>query len=116
MAALLLLVLMGCEAPLSGGGESYDSIGAVAAAAECTEVEPEDEPMMFASETATCTLEGGDTVTINMFNNDEARDNYVKVGTANGAAYVLGGGWAIECENHNLQSVVADSTGGDTKG
>ena len=68
--------------------------------------------MEFASETGSCEAEGVPGVlTINLFNNNKARDSYIELGTSNGAVYVLGDGWVVECQTRGQQETIAQAIG-----
>ena len=118
LAALLLTTLTACgsSAPAADPEVTFKSMDDAALTLGCTKYAKSD-PMLFASETASCTGRGaiGD-VTINFFNNDKARDQYVKAGTSAGAVYVEGKAWVVECTTRTQQKAVVDSTGGVTKG
>jgi hypothetical protein len=113
--ALAALVLTACGS--SGGGSTgYADIDAVAQAAKCDSFSTDDDPMMFAAKSGSCTLPSGDDVYVSWFNNNEARDKYLDVGISNGAVYVYGDKWLIECQDADAQAEAAKSTKGDKKG
>jgi len=118
IASLLLLTACGSNGDSDSGSASsgYGSIEAVGKAAKCQPLEIRDDPMMFAIKTAGCTLPSGEDVAINWFANDTARDEYVDLGSSNGALYVTGSKWAIECNSAESQAEAAKSTKGDVKG
>lgn len=113
VTAALVLALMGCS--INDGGKHYDNLESVADKAGCTTYESEDQPMMYASETVTCAIPGEGNVTLNWFNNNKARDKHVEVGIGNGALYVVGDKWSVECRNPDQQHAVTDGTGGEER-
>jgi hypothetical protein len=109
LTALALVTLTACGG--SGDDKDYDSLKDVGQAAGCDPYTDVAEPMMYATETAECTLPSGD-VTLNWFNDNQARDQYVDLGTNNGAVYAIGDNWAAECQTEKQQAEVAEATGG----
>ena len=120
---LAAFLLAGCGAassdakPAAGKAPSYTDLRDLASALGCSGSYAHDpgNEVMYASDSATCSLASGE-VSLRLFNNDDARDNYVKIGMANGGAYVVGHGWAVECQNRAEQDEAAKGTGGTRKG
>lgn len=110
---LTALFLTACG---SSSGMNYEDIDAVANGAKCDSFTVDDEPMMFAAKSGSCTLPSSDDVGISWFNSNDARDQYMDIGTRNGAVYVYGEQWIVECQDTDAQAAVAKTTKGETTG
>lgn len=119
IGAVALLITNGLIAGCGNGsnaGVKFDDLNALGSAIGCTSnTEDDTGPAMFAAQTNECELGGDKHAELEWFNNNGARDNYMDVGTSNGAVYVYGDHWAAECYTKDVQALVKSKTKGDTR-
>jgi spermidine/putrescine-binding protein len=92
------LALAACGGGDNGGGaRSGDGAATAQSLADklgCSGFKAEDEPELFAAETASCDL-NGTTVNLDTFARAEARENWLKTAKQFGGSYVIGKNWIV---------------------
>jgi hypothetical protein len=108
----LALVLAGC-----GGGNGAERLTpeAVAEQIGCTGFASSETEEMFVSEQGKCDLDG-DEVIINMFSNNDARDNWVEAALQFGGSFAVGDRFVAYSDgNPATTDRVADEVDGDVR-
>ena len=116
-SALLAATITGCGSTSSDDGSepSFASSKELAAAVGCKDYE-EDGGQDLASSGGGCDTADAGFVAINMFDNNDTREQFMDIGIPNGGHYVYGDKWLIECTTEgDMMTVAAMINGSSTK-
>jgi len=100
IALAAVLGLAACSGGDNGGGGSVGSndgpvtAQSLAEKLGCSGFKAEDEPELFAAESASCDR-NGTTVYIETFTQDDAQKNWLSAAKQAGGAYVVGDQWIV---------------------
>jgi hypothetical protein len=116
LAVLMMLAMTACS---SNGSSANGASGSGGKPMTATELASKvgcsgysnSSTEMYVKEGGDCTL-NGQTISIDTFNDNTARDNYVKVARSFGGVYGQGDGWVIHGDDSGVVGDAVKAAGG----